>query len=301
MAKLSMGFIGLGRMGNPMASRLLAAGYPVTVCDPVKAAVDALVAKGAMAAATPKDVADAAQIVFASVPTPDIVQEVALGEQGVIHGSRVRTFVDLSTTGPRVSAEVGAALAKTGRITLVDCPVSGGVAGAGKGSLTLMVAGPKAACDEIEPVLKELGRTYRCGDKPGQAQMVKVANNVMSVAAMAACCEALVLGVRAGVDPKVMIDVINISSGRSGASQDKIPRHILPRTFDFGFSIALSQKDTKLCLDEAEALGVPMIMGNAARQVLTMARASFGPDADFTNMIRVFEHFAGVEVPRVTP
>jgi 3-hydroxyisobutyrate dehydrogenase-like beta-hydroxyacid dehydrogenase len=301
MSKLKIGFIGLGRMGNPMACRLLAAGHEVVAYDTAAPAVDALTAQGAKAAASPREVADAAEVVFASVPTPDVVRSIALGEDGVIRGSKARIFVDLSTTGPRVSAEVGAALAGTGRITMVDCPVSGGVAGASKGTLTLMVAGNPAACSEIEPLLRELGKIHRCGDKPGQAQVVKLANNVMSVAAMAVCCEALVFGARAGVDPKVMMDVINVSSGRSGASQDKIPRHILPRTFDFGFSTALSQKDTKLCLDEAEALGVPMIVGNAARQVLAMTRASFGPDADFTNMIRVFEHFAGVEVPRVAP
>jgi 3-hydroxyisobutyrate dehydrogenase-like beta-hydroxyacid dehydrogenase len=159
-----------------------------------------------------------------------------------------------------------------------------------------MVAGPREAVDEIEPILKELGRIYVCGTKPGQAQMVKVANNLMSVACMAVSCEMLVLGARAGVDPKVMMDVINVSSGRNGAMQDKVPRHILPRTFDFGFSTALSHKDAGLCLDEAERLGVPLIMGSAARQVLTMTKAEFGPDADFTNMIRLFEHWAGVEV-----
>jgi 3-hydroxyisobutyrate dehydrogenase-like beta-hydroxyacid dehydrogenase len=297
MSKPTLGFVGVGRMGTPMASRLLAAGYSVTVFDPVPAAVQALVAKGAKPAASPRDVANAAEIVFASVPTPDIVRKVALGEDGVVCGSRVRLFVDLSTTGPRASAEVGEALAKAGRpVVMVDCPVSGGVAGAEKGSLTLMVAGPREARDEIEPILKELGRTYVCGDKPGQAQMVKVANNLMSVACMAMSCEMLVLGVRAGVDPRVMMEVINISSGRNGAMQDKVPRHILPRTFDFGFSTALSHKDAGLCLDEAEKLGVPLIMGNAARQVLTMTKAQFGPDADFTNMIRLFEQWAGVEV-----
>jgi 3-hydroxyisobutyrate dehydrogenase-like beta-hydroxyacid dehydrogenase len=301
MSKPSIGFIGLGRMGNPMVSRLLAAGYAVTACDTVKAAVDALASKGAKAAASPREVADAAEVVFASLPSPDALQKVATADDGVIHGSKARVFVDLSTTGPRVSTEVAAAFAKAGRIAMVDCPVSGGVAGAAKGTLTLMVAGPKARCDEIEPVLEEMGRVYRCGEKPGQAQIVKLANNVMSVTAMAICCEALVLGARAGVDPKVMMEVINISSGRSAASQDKVPKHILSRTFDFGFSTALSQKDTKLCLDEAEALGVPMIVGNAARQVLAMTRAVCGPDADFTNMIRVFEQLAGVEVPRVAP
>lgn len=296
MSKPTLGFIGVGRMGAPMASRLLAAGYAVTVFDMVPAALQALVKKGAKSAASPREVANDADVVFASVPTPDIVRKVALGDDGVANGTRARIFVDLSTTGPRASAEVSDALAKSPRaIVMVDCPVSGGVAGAEKGALTLMVSGPPQAVAEVEPLLKELGRIYPCGDKAGQAQMVKVANNLTSVACMAISCEMLVLGARAGVDPKVMMEVINISSGRNGAMQDKVPKHILSRTFDFGFSTALSHKDAGLCLDEAEALGVPLIMGNAARQVLTMTKAEFGPEADFTNMIRLFEKWAGVE------
>ena len=301
MSKPTLGFVGLGRMGTPMTARLVAAGHAVTVYDPVTRAVDALVAKGAIAAASPRAVADAADIVFASLPTPDVVQKVALGDDGVVSGTRTRIFVDLSTTGPRVSAQVADALARAARpVVMVDCPVSGGVAGAEKGTLTMMVAGPRDAASEVEPYLQQLGRIYVCGDKAGQAQMVKVANNLMSVACMAMSCEMLVLGARAGVDPKVMMEVINISSGRNGAMQDKVPRHILPRTFDFGFSTALSHKDAGLCIDEADRLGVPLIMGNAARQVLTMTKAQFGPDADFTNMIRLFEEWAGVEVKTVT-
>jgi 3-hydroxyisobutyrate dehydrogenase-like beta-hydroxyacid dehydrogenase len=300
MKKPVLGFVGLGRMGTPMTARLLAAGHAVVVFDPVASAVQALVAKGASAAASPRAVADAADIVFASLPTPDVVRKVALGDDGVVHGARTRIFVDLSTTGPRVSAQVGEALAQAQRpIVMVDCPVSGGVAGAEKGTLTMMVAGPSDAASELEPLLEQLGRIYVCGDTPGQAQMVKVANNLMSVACMAVSCEMLVLGARAGVDPKVMMEVINISSGRNGAMQDKVPKHILPRTFDFGFSTALSHKDAGLCLDEAERLGVPLIMGSAARQILTLTKAEFGPDADFTNMIRLFEHWAGVEVKTV--
>jgi 3-hydroxyisobutyrate dehydrogenase-like beta-hydroxyacid dehydrogenase len=297
MSRPTLGFVGIGRMGAAMATRLLAAGYAVTVFDTSPSAVRALVGKGAAAAASAREVANQSEIVFASLPTPDVVRAVALGEDGIGRGVRVRIFVDLSTTGPRISSEVGAALAKAERpVTMVDCPVSGGVAGAEKGTLTLMVAGPSEAREEVEPILKEFGRIFVCGSKPGQAQMVKLANNLMSVACMAVSCEMLVLGVRAGVDPKVMVEVINVSSGRNGAMQDKVPRHILPRTFDFGFSTALSYKDARLCLDEAEALGVPLLIGNAARQVLTMSKAAFGPDADFTNMIRLYEQWAGVEV-----
>jgi 3-hydroxyisobutyrate dehydrogenase/2-hydroxy-3-oxopropionate reductase len=297
MATRTLGFVGIGRMGAPMAARLLAAGHAVTVFDPVPAAVQSLVASGAIAARSPREVADQADVVFASLPTPDVVRSVALADDGIVHGTRVQLFVDLSTTGPRVSAEVAAALAKASRpVTMIDCPVSGGVAGAAKGALTLMVAGPDDRVTAIRPLLEALGRIYVCGERAGQAQMVKVANNLTSVTCMAISCEMLVLGARAGVDPQVMMEVINVSSGRNAAMQDKVPRHILSRTFDFGFSTALSFKDARLCLDEAEALGVPLVVGNAARQVLMMTRSEFGADADFTNMARLFEQWAGVEL-----
>jgi 3-hydroxyisobutyrate dehydrogenase-like beta-hydroxyacid dehydrogenase len=299
--KPTIGFLGLGRMGTPMAGRVLQAGYAVVAYDPVKSAVDAAVAHGASAGSSPRDVADRTDIVLTSLPTPDVVNRVALGDDGLAHGTRARIFVDLSTTGPRMSGAIGTALAERSRITMVDCPVSGGVAGAQKGTLSLMIAGPQEACDEVRPVLSNLGRLFACGDRPGQGQMVKLANNLMSVAAMAIGCEAFVLAARAGVNPQAMLDVVNASSGRSGATLDKFPKHMLPRTFDFGFTTALSQKDTRLCLDEAEAYGVPMLMGNVVAQVLTMTKAAFGADADFTNMLRVFERLAGVEVERVAP
>ena len=189
MTKPSLGFVGVGRMGAPMVQRLLAAGFTVTICDPVPAAVDAVVKQGAVAANTPRDVADQADIVFASVPTPNIVKQVAVGGDGVVHGKRIKIFVDLSTTGPKTSAEVNQALAAAARpVVMVDCPVSGGVAGAEKGTLSLMIAGPAAARAELEPVMKELGRILLCGDTPGQAQMIKVANNLASVACMAISC-----------------------------------------------------------------------------------------------------------------
>ena len=158
--KPTLGFLGLGRMGSPMALRLLAAGYPVVACDPVPAAMRGVVERGAQSAASPREVADRADIVLTSLPTPDVVQSVALGEAGLVHGSRAQIFVDLSTTGPRMSAAVGAALAERGRLVMVDCPVSGGVAGAQKGTLSIMMAGPEVACERVRPVLSNLGRMF---------------------------------------------------------------------------------------------------------------------------------------------
>ncbi len=298
-ARPTLGMIGVGRMGAEMAGRLLAAGHAVVVCDPSPAAVAAMHALGATVAGSPRELADRCDIAFASVPTPDIVHAVALGNDGVVHGKRARLFVDLSTTGPDMSRTVADALAAAGGPVMVDCPVSGGVAGARKGTLTMMVAGPRDAIDTIDPLLAILGKVYRCGERPGQFQIVKLDYNMVSVAAMAVSCEALVLCAAAGVDPKVMVDVINVSSGRNGATMDKLPKHILPRSFDFGFSTALSQKDLRLCLEQARELGVPMLMGTAVGQVLALSAATFGADADFTIMSRLIEQWAGVEVPQV--
>ncbi len=296
MSTLELGFVGLGRMGAPMASRLIAAGHKVIVHDPVDAAVAALVQKGAQAASSAADVAAKADIVFLSLPTPDIVNKVILGPGGVAEGERARLVVDLSTTGPRMIGQIAEALTRTNRLGLVDCPVSGGVTGAEKGTLAMMVACPRIAFTEVEPLLAVLGKVFFVGEKPGQGQTLKLVNNLLAAAALAVSSEGMVMGVKAGLDPQVMVDVINVSSGRNSATQDKFPRAILPRTFDFGFTTGLSYKDVRLCVDEAEGMGVPMVVGGAVRQFLAMANAAFGAGADFTNMVKLVEGWAGVEV-----
>jgi 3-hydroxyisobutyrate dehydrogenase-like beta-hydroxyacid dehydrogenase len=278
-----------------MAARLIAAGHALTVCDGSDAAVAPLVSAGARRAKTAADVAGEADIVLASLPTPDVVRTVALGPNGVIEGSRAKTFIDLSTTGPRVAAAVSAGLAAKG-ITAVDAPVSGGMAGAKNGTLAVMVSGPRASYDALEPILKVFGKLFFIGEKAGAAQTMKLVNNLLAACSLAITCEGMVMGAKAGLDAKTMIDVLNVSSGRSSATQDKFPRAILPRSFDFGFATGLSHKDVRLCLDEAEALGVPMIVGSAVRQVLAITSALYGPDSDFTSMVKCGEQWAGTEV-----
>ncbi|MBR0645446.1 NAD(P)-dependent oxidoreductase [Plastoroseomonas hellenica] len=290
-----LGFIGLGQMGSRMAARLLEAGHSVVVHDRSEAAVAALVAKGAIAAASAREVADRTDIVLASLPTPAVVRAVAIGPDGVLEGQRARRFVDLSTTGPRVAGEVAAAFAEAGRSTF-DAPVSGGIGGAAKGSLAIMVSGPRGEYDTLEPILQVLGRTFFCGEKPGQAQVMKLCNNLLSVAALVVSSEALAMGVKAGLDPELMCEVINASSGRNSATQEKIPRHVIPGGFDFGFATGLSLKDVGLCVDEAGAMGVPMIVGSAVRQMMAVTSATFGPDSDMTAVARTVEQWAGVEI-----
>lgn len=296
MADPELGFVGVGRMGLPMMVHLLEAGHGVRVYDSSQQAMSIAVQRGAKAATNATAVADAADIVLVSLPTPDIVQKVVLGENGVSSGKRATIVVDMSTTGPRVATAVAATLAKEGRMTLVDCPVSGGVSGAEKATLALMVSAPRPAFEQVEPLLKHMGKIFYVGDKPGQAQTLKLANNLLAAAAVAVSSEAMVMGVKAGLDPQVMIDVINVSSGRNSAIQDKFPRAILPRTFDYGFTTALSFKDVRLCLEEAEAMGIPMVVGSAVRQFLSMTNATFGPESDFTEMVKLVEGWAGVEV-----
>jgi 3-hydroxyisobutyrate dehydrogenase-like beta-hydroxyacid dehydrogenase len=278
-----------------MASRLIDAGHSLCVFDTSADALQAMVARGATAASSVADVAARARIVLMSLPTPAIVHAVALGENGLAQGRTVRTVVDLSTSGPGMATTVAKGLGERG-ITLVDSPVSGGVAGAVKGTLAVMVSCPKPTFGEVEPILKNFGRIFFTGEKPGLAQTAKLANNLLAAAALVVSSEALAMGVKAGLDAKVLIDIINAGSGRNSATQDKFPRSILPGTFDFGFATGLSYKDVRLCIDEAEALGVPMVVGAAVRQMLAVTNARFGPSSDFTCIAKVVEEWAGVEI-----
>jgi len=293
--KDSLGFVGIGRMGAPMATRLLRAGYDLTLYDPNPQATAALAAAGARVAASPREVADAASVVLMSLPVPQVVTAVGLGDDGLVHGAAVKVVVDLSTTGPQAAEQLATGLQARG-IAAVDCPVSGGVAGAEKGSLALMVAGDPGQIERVRPVLSVLGRPMYVGERPGMAQTMKVINNLISVTALAITSETLVLGAKAGLDPDIMVQVINAGSGRSNASETKIPNFVLTRSFDFGFALGLSAKDIRLCLEASEQLGVPLRVGEAVRQLLNAARDKFGEQADMTELIRYVEADAGVEV-----
>ncbi len=295
MEQQIFGFAGVGRMGSLMAPRLLAAGHSVVVFDVSREAVAAMEKLGATSAASMAELGNKVDTVFLSLPNPEIVHSASLGKNGLIEGRRVKRVVDFSTIGPRMAEIVARALA-TRDVVYVDSPVSGGLKGAREGTLAVMIACPKAVYTELEPLLKIFGKPFHLGEVAGQAQTMKLANNLLAAAAIALSSEAMVMGVKAGLNPRVMLDVLNISTGRNSATQDKFPRAILPGTFDFGFSTGLSYKDVKLCIDEAEAMGVPMICGAAVRQMLAVTNAMFGADSDFTSMCRVVESWAGVDV-----
>jgi 3-hydroxyisobutyrate dehydrogenase-like beta-hydroxyacid dehydrogenase len=292
---MDIGFIGLGKMGFPMARRLVEAKHRLIVFDQRKEAIDKLLALGAQAAASPKDVADRAETVMASLPSLQASLDVATGAGGVIEGKRVKRFVDLSTVGSHMAVRIHGLLAKRSIVQL-DSPVSGGVGGAEKGTLAVMVSGPRADFEAVKPALDVIGKVFFIGEKPGSAQTMKLANNLLSATAVIATSEAVVMGVRSGLDPAVMIEVINAGSGMNTASRDKFPRSILPRTFDFGFTTGLMVKDVRLCLEEAKALGLSMEVAEAVGRLWEVVIREMGAESDFTSAIKPIEKAAGVVV-----
>jgi 3-hydroxyisobutyrate dehydrogenase-like beta-hydroxyacid dehydrogenase len=292
---MDIGFIGLGKMGFPMARRLIEAKHQLVVFDTRKEAADRLVAMGATAVSSPKEVADRVESVMASLPSLQASLEVATEENGVIEGSRVKRFVDLSTVGSHMAVRIHELLKKRG-IVQIDSPVSGGVGGAEKGTLAVMVSGPRADAEAVRPALEVIGKMFFIGEKPGSAQTMKLANNFLSATAVVATSEAVVMGVKSGLDPHVMIEVINAGSGMNTASRDKFPRAILPRTFDFGFTTGLMVKDVRLCLEEMKSLGLSMEVAEAVGRLWEVVIRDMGAESDFTTAIKPIENAAGVVV-----
>jgi 3-hydroxyisobutyrate dehydrogenase-like beta-hydroxyacid dehydrogenase len=291
-----IGFIGVGQMGAPMAERLLAAGREVAVFDVSAAAMQPLVARGAIAAGSARDAAAGAEIVFACLPSPEVSRSVALGPDGVAGVEGLRIYVECSTIGTAAIKAIAAGLSARG-ITVLDAPVSGGPRGARAGKLATMVAGDRAAFERVKPHFDAIaGKVFYVGAQPGLAQITKLANNMISGAAMAVSMEAAVMAVKAGVDARTLIDVVNASTGRNTATTDKFPQSILPRTFDYGGKLATMYKDVELCFAEARALNVPMWVGAAVVQLWFQAMTEGRGGDDYTTLIKTIEGWTGVTV-----
>ena len=292
---MEIGFIGLGNMGGPMSRRLVEAGHQVTVFDVRKEAVDKLVKLGATAAKSPADVASRVETVMTSLPSLDVGMKVVNGDDGITRGNRIKRYIDLSTTGSRAAIKTAEIMQQRG-IVQIDCPVSGGVAGAEKGTLAVMVSGPAADIEIVKPALEVFGKVFICGDKPGLAQSMKLANNFLSAMATAGSSEAIAMGVKAGLDPSLMCDVINAGSGMNTATTQKFPRSILPGTFDYGFGMALMVKDVRLFLAEAQDYGIPIEVASAVGRLWEKAMAEYGEQSDFTEIAKTVEKGAGIEM-----
>jgi 2-hydroxy-3-oxopropionate reductase len=271
-----IGFIGVGVMGRPMARRLIEQGHSLVIYDKDANALAELQKIGAHVADSVREVADSAGVVFTSLPTPAVFRDVA---------------IDLSTVGSTTEKEVATALLAKG-IETIDAPVSGGAAGAQKGTLAVMIAGKPEVVAKVRELFDVFGKTFSVGSEPGQGQLMKLLNNMLSSTAFAITSEAFVAGVKGGLDPETMMAVINAGSGKNGATQDKFPKQVLPRTFDFGFPISSVCKDIGLAVDECQALGVPMWVGSTVRQLWNFAALQDGTKRDMTELVRYIEDWS---------
>jgi 3-hydroxyisobutyrate dehydrogenase-like beta-hydroxyacid dehydrogenase len=295
---MEAGYLGVGQMGRPMADKLLDAGHGLTIYDISEAAMRPLLERQARRAASPRDLADRCEIVFVSLPTLAAFREVAFGAEGLAKGKAMKLLVNTCTVGVPFVKEVERAMTAQG-VTLVDCPISGGPPGARAGTLSVMVSGDPAAIERIRPMIALWGRTLTvAGDTPGAAQVLKLTNNILSAVALAATAEALVMGAKGGLDPEIMLAAINAGSGRNSATQDKFPRAVLTRSFDYGAEMHILMKDIDLAIAQGEELGVPMWVCEAARLVFKHAVHKGAAKEDLTAIVKYVERDAGFEIPK---
>ncbi len=295
---MRIGYIGLGAMGRPMAVNLAQAGHDLVVCDTDETRTGILAQRGAAVAKSPKETADQADVVLACLPNLKAAEAVALGPDGVHGGGRATAFVNMGTTGSAYAREVAVAMQAAGKVYL-DAPISGGPPGAEAGTLGIMCSGDRATYDALVPALDVIaGKHVFIGEQPGAAQTMKLVNNIISFGNLSVALEALTLGVKAGLDPEQMIEVINASSGRNTATEAKIPNHVLTRTFDYGGANYIIEKDLELWRREAEHYETPMWLGTAIRTMFMQSIAEMGRDKDMTALAQTLEKLAGVQIPK---
>lgn len=289
----TVGFIGLGAMGEPLTKRLLDAGYEVVVHDVNPEAMTRLKSAGAKLASSNRQVADLAQTVLVSLPTPAVVEAVA---KDLIGGESMRFYVDLSTTGPTVARKVGAALADAG-VECLDAPVSGGVQGAIQGTLSIMASGSEAAYNNALPLLQLFSKNiFHVGLEVGQGQIVKLANNMMGASAVVAALEGLAFCARGGIEPTRALSVFNASTGRSFATEIAIPHAVLSELYNLGFRMELMHKDLHLALKESEAMGAPMWHGANIGQYFSFAMTQGMAKEDFSAIAKIITNWAGTRL-----
>ena len=294
MARIA--FIGCGAMGAPMAERLIDAGHALSVYDPSPAATAPLVARGAVAAPSPRAAAEASDVAFACLPSPEVSRKVALDVDGIIACKGLGAYVEMSTIGSKTVKAIAQGLSAAG-IPVLDSPVSGGPRGARASTLSTMVAGAPATFESVKPLLETVARNvFYMGEAPGLGQVTKLANNMISAAGMAAAFETSAMAVKAGVDARALIETVNASTGRNSATMDKFPAAILTRSFDYGGKLSTMYKDVFLCLEEARELNVPMWVGSNVVQLWFHAMTQGRGNDDYTALIKMIEDWAGVVV-----
>ena len=293
---MKIGYIGVGRMGLPMAERLIAAGHSLTVFNRSQAAVQTLVAKGAKPGASPEDVARQVDVLFTCLLTPAQCEEIFLGEQGAIHGARAgQVFVDMATIDPMTTRRIAGALAEKG-VALVDAPISGGPKGAAEGTLSIMAGGDAAAFEKVRPLFATLGKKIFHMGPVGCGVSAKICNQILTGTTHALVAEAMVLGTKLGLDPRRLFEVLKVSSGQSNSLERAVPNYILPRNFEAAYSVEGIIKDLESAIQAAKASGVRLLLPTIAQQMYQEARGLGHGQKDVAAVVLPMEAIAGVEV-----
>lgn len=293
---MAVGMIGLGSMGGAMARRMVSQGLQVLGYDPSATACEAARAAGVRLAASPREIADEAEIVLSCLPSKAAAQATAFGPEGVLHGGKIRLYVEMSTLGREPLRALADGFAGSG-IRFLDCPISGGPKAADDGRLTAIMAGAESDIAMLSPVLDTIvANRFVVGAEPGMAQVCKLVNNILSVTAFVTSCEAIAMGVKAGLDAGAMIDVINASTGRNSATMDKFPKAILNRRFDYGGPLSIGEKDVELYLELARDTGMPAFIGANVANLFHHLTAQLGPETDYSRIITVWEEWGGITV-----
>jgi 3-hydroxyisobutyrate dehydrogenase-like beta-hydroxyacid dehydrogenase len=295
---LRIGFIGLGVMGTPMAGHLATAGHTLTVLDIDRAKGQALAAAHAnvAVAATPREVAASSDIVVTMLPSGEYVRDVAVGPNGLIEGFKGGELViDTSSCEPWLTVATAEKLAAK-NVAMVDCATSGAEWGAKAATLVFMVGGPAPAVERARPVLSVMGKHVFHLGPIGAGHAMKSINNTITAMTLAATAEGLALGVKLGLDPNVMTDVLNVSTGGSWITQTHIKQRITNRAFDDPFKLELMVKDIRIALELAERQRMPAQFLADGQRIWQAADREAGPGASVSELVRHIEHVTGVEI-----
>ncbi len=292
---MKVGFIGIGEMGKHMSRRIIEAGHDLVIHDLRQEVVAPLLARGASWAGSPREVAVSCRVVFSSLPTPRSVEEVVYGDNGLRAGWQAGDiYVDMSTNSPSVVRKI-AQDARVMGVTVLDAPVSGGTKGAEQGTLTIMVGGDPAAARKIEGILKAMGQNiYPVGDV-GCGNVAKLVNNLISLACNSISAQGFVLGVKAGINPQVLWDIISRSTGDNWC-MEQYPRTTFRGNFAPGFKVSLAYKDIGLALELGEEYSLSLPLGQAVRQDLEATIAAGLGDKGVDAVILPLEEATGVKV-----
>lgn len=265
---MRIGFLGVGKMGQPMAGRLLDGGHELWLCDVSEEAMRPLLDRQARRAGSPKELAEACDTIVVSLPSLKVFRQTLEGLDGLLAGKSLRTLINTCTVGAPFISDVAQACAARA-VTVIDAPISGGVAGAQAGTLAVMVSGNAAKVTELMPLFRLWGPTIvTSGEHPGAAQIMKLTNNILCAVALVATSEAMTMATRGGIPAEAMLQILNNGTGRNFATLNLFPDTVISGTYQFGATIEILMKDVDLAIEQGEELGVPMWVCQAARLVL---------------------------------